>query len=326
MEATRLPHLYFHPQLFLSRATGLLGGLMDASIASRYPFTSFAKKYLQAAGAETIDSRVLERARQRILAGIEKRELRPEDARTELASYALARVLLACLGKPGVSKKFASWEARVGARRLVEEEDSVFFMVAKDFLPSLAEEPAAVSLLDYLKFGSDLVHAQVDSGKVFLARDDLVVLLREAIAAKAGDLPRVSQSQLPTMVREAVEELAEALPKETFSGYAGKHLALPCVKKILSGLDEGRRYYGSMALAIACLRDGLAKEEARKVMEEYASNCRRSTHAFTAREALNTLEWVYKHPSIRFSCKTMRENGLVDDCEACPYRFKKRGG
>jgi len=303
---------------------------LNVVLAARYPFTYFAKKYLEAGGVEKIDSELLARAKQRVVDAVEKRERRPGDARTELASYALARVLLACLARPGLAGRFGSWEARCAAEKLAEEEESVFFAVAKDFFPSLesAGGELAVSLLDYLRNGSGLVHAQLDSGKVFLSRDELTGLLREAIASKARDLPRIKPSELPALVREAAEELGQELPKETssFKGFEGRHLALPCIQKIRSGLEEGRRYYGSMALSIACLRDGLAREEAAKVLEEYAVNCRRSTHSFTLREALASLDWVYKHPSIRFSCRTMKENGLVGEyCEACPYRNRRVG-
>ncbi|MCX6767819.1 MAG: hypothetical protein NTY90_03780 [Candidatus Micrarchaeota archaeon] len=309
---------------------------MDALVAAKYPFTSFAKKYLQAAGVEKIDSNALEEAKSRVIAAVREggrgaggARGTSEATRAGLVSYALARIMLAYIGKSGVSRKFALREARAAAERLEAEDEELFISVARDFFPSAAAAAGeySVSLPDFLKYGSGLIHAGVEAGKVFMDRGDLTGVLREAITAKVMDLPKVRASEVPALVREAAEELEEELPKESFTGFAGKHLALSCVKKILSGMEEGRRYYGSMALAIACIRDGLAREEAKKVMEQYAGNCRRATHPFTAREALATLDWVYKHPAIRFSCRTMRENGLIGEyCESCPYRFKKRGG
>jgi len=313
---------------------------MDAFIAARYPFSSFAKKYLKAGGADTIDSDAVDSAKQSIINAIsapERQARASSDSKSRMVSYALARVILAALGKPGTARKFANGEADAAAAKLDEEKEDVFFEVAKDFFPSLAGEDDEynVSLADFLKCGSGLANAKIERGKVFLDKTELLGLLRSAIAFKIIDLPRIKPSEVPPLVREAIEEADEWLPSETFRGTAGgrggageiegKYLDLSCVKKIRAGLEEGRRYYGSMALAIACLRDGLAKDDAKKVMEEYVANCRRSTHPFTAREASATLDWVYKHPTLRFSCRTMKENGLLDDyCEACLFRYKTR--
>ena len=310
---------------------------MDAFIAARYPFSSFAKKHLKAGGADTIDSQAVENAKQEIINAMKPQRRARAEGKHRVVSYALARVILAALAKPGVSRKFAFGEADEAAEMLAEEDEDVFLELARDYFPSLATGRGQYShsLADFLKYGSGLAQSRLDAGKVFLDKDEAVGLLRSAIASKIMDLPKIRPSEVPPLVREAVEEAEEWLPQQTFGGAGtaggaggeieGKYLDLACVKKIRAGLEEGRRYYGSMALAIACLRDGLPREEARKVMEEYVGNCRRSTHPFTAREALATLDWVYKHPTLRFSCRTMRENGLIDDyCEKCLFKFKVR--
>jgi hypothetical protein len=309
--------------------------LVSAEFAAKYPFVSGAKAFLQQ--VQKISAPDLERAQGRVLSAIERRDrkLLPNNLE-ELSSYALARVLLAVLSNYLWTKKFGSEEAKRAERALKEEEEGIFILVAGDLLPSVKAEDSAqfsysVSLTDFLKNGGELANAELEHGRIFLKKDGLARLLRKVMEKRITDFSGIDARKIPALVKESARELEEMMPKETgaggaAAGFRGKYLSQECIQKILSGMPEGKRFYGAMALAIACWNDRLPRDEAIKVMDAYAKNCRRATHPFTLREAINSLDWVYRKRGIRFSCKKLLEQGLIEDyCSNCVNRLGRRG-
>ncbi|MFA6049277.1 MAG: hypothetical protein WC792_05040 [Candidatus Micrarchaeia archaeon] len=320
-------------------------------LAFRYPFLSTSREFLQSRGAESISFESLQRASAFCRSMAEKSAstsfahlVDSEPSGESLANYALSRLLLSQIRNPQGTGDFAQNFARLSIARLsfdAEKDESVFATVCGDFFPSLAlaqKSPFdySLSVFDYVKQGGNLLYAQLFGGEVFFRKPELSEFLEQAIRRRVCDLPRVDSKTVPEIVKDAAFELDEALPKKTFAprggGYSGKFLSLPCTSSALAeGVGEGKRYYGSMAVAIACTKDGLTKEQAQSVMQDYVQHCGRSAHEFSLREGLASLEWVYKHPSIGFSCKMIRVQGLAgsDDalCVQCPLsrgRFPDR--
>ena len=168
--------------------------------------------------------------------------------------------------------------------------------------------------MDYVVAGKNLAGEQVEGGRAYFGRRGMLKLMQQAIEEKIRDV-KVDAKTVPVEVKEAARKLSAAAPKPAFAAgdYKGRYLSLPAVQSILSGVGEGKRYYASVALAIACLKDKMPREQAEGVMRTYARNCPRSTHPFTEREAVASLDWVYKHPTINFSLKALREQQIVDD-------------
>ena len=176
-----------------------------------------------------------------------------------------------------------------------------------------------------MKNGRSLLYAPLEQGKIFFSRSELQSLLKKAIESRVSDLSSISLKTLPPFVSEVAKEIEPRIPREQArTTHAGKYLELPCMKKILQGMSEGKRFYGAMALAIACVKDGLSKDDAVKLVSTYAENCSKGSAPFTVREAQTSVEWIYRHPSIGFSCNKMREQGLPVDCVGCPLALERR--
>ncbi|MFH0835857.1 MAG: hypothetical protein V1834_01715 [Candidatus Micrarchaeota archaeon] len=299
---------------------------VNEQLIAKYPFLSQAKNLLE--DTENVGYQEIENAVSNTAAFIRQPTvLPPMDAKTEVKRLALSRLLLTALGNPVASRKFASNYGKLLKKRLRDEDDKVLQSVAGDFLPTLVESSGgyAVSLLDFLNKGGELKEAELDKGIVYLNRDDLVALVVKAVEAKLSSF--ASRKKIPKEFAEAAEELRERMPIiAARSNFKGKYLQLPCIKFILQGLPEGKRFYGGMTLAIACLKDGLSKEQAEVVMQDFVNANQQSTHEYSLREAVSALDWVYKRGSIGFSCKVTQSNGLGGDYCLTDCVFKKRSG
>jgi len=302
-------------------------------MAYAYPFSAGARQFLEKAGFESVSYEDLERAQSFVSslfnAGLPQIKSRASSApeKTDLLNYVLARMMLASLGSDYYSRRFSNQYGRVGAERLKNDSPQAFEKISKEFFPSLDRGPDgySLSLPDFLKHGRGLPNTELESGKIFLSREQFFVLLHDAISQKTADFSSFKTRSLPPLIKEAADELYHSLPSPiTTSSFAGTYLDLPCIRNILNGLPEGKRYYGSMALSVACFKDGLSKERAEEVLQQYVNACRRTSHPFTLREAFATLDWVYRHGVKGISCRTLREQGLAgpDDefCAKCSLR------
>lgn len=282
---------------------------------SLYPYTDAARKFLE--GRKEITSEQLERASQRVVDRLAGRETEPKGLQEEATEYALARLLLAASGNRVALEQYAKAEAKYVAGKLQDGNDDDFTEFARLFFPSL-ERPAkgafSAALADYLKSGKDLANEAVENGRVSFDKAKLLGALRGAIAERVASI-KADPKKVPPLVREHAAKLEQAvrerLPAQT--QFAGKYLQLPAMQKILQGVGEGRRYYGSMTLAIACVKDNLPRTQAEELMRQYAQNCSKGLQPFTEREAHASLDWAFKHPTVRLSLRTLREQQLVDE-------------
>ncbi|MFH1257578.1 MAG: hypothetical protein V1658_01440 [Candidatus Micrarchaeota archaeon] len=293
---------------------------MDLEFAAKYPFSERARNFLAKENILSVSEEELDAAGERLMAGLRGEEIRQRDPKRALVTYVLARIFVGALNNYTANSKFSKAEAKRVSEMLAKETDDDFAQIAREFYPSLSmkREDIEISVLEYVKFGSDLPNQKVEGGKVLFTRQEFARILEKAIAVKIADIS-FNPKTLPVNIKHRVEELRPEAEKLLMAAggsalsFKGKYLNLPAMKRILLGLPEGKRYYGSMTLSIACVKDNLSKEAAEAVLVEYARNCGKSTHGFTEREALATLEWVYRHPTINFSMKTLKEQGLVDE-------------
>lgn len=230
--------------------------------------------------------------------------------------YTLAKALLSCCSDH-VKKKYAKKKADEYVKHVNRKNDQL--AVGRAFLESLQSESDAytLSLSDYLAYGEHLVHQSVRGGRVTINNQELNALLAKAIAGKFTDA--VAQ-QVPDALQQKALELDEQPRRKS---YGKKFLDLGCIQSLLAGAPEGKRFYGAMGLSIAAHRDGLPKQDARKIMQEYVSKCE-GTKPFTQTEGENTLNWVYAR-DIGFSCKVMMDNGFEGPyCQTCPLNWRKK--
>lgn len=321
----------------------------DFSLIGNYPFVSSARDAFKAKPA-ALDEVVLRRAAARVTAlfkttndteGVKKdafEGVRPVDyygnergALDEVAVFAAMKLLLAALDRYSVTAKVATkYASFMGARLEEDDDDERKRLVAKDFFPSLApfDSDFSVGVTDYLlQAPSELALQPVSEGRVRLSASQLHKLVVDAVRHKVKDAPRASG--LPANVVKIAKDMYETLPKEQveFKKFAGKQLSQPCCVQLLQGMPEGRRFYGAMALSIACLNDELSLEQAEEVLRQYVVACQKGAHDYTENEALNVVRWAYKKNNLRFNCQRLRDQGLIDKfCDTCPHvPFSQRG-
>jgi|GEM_PF-855753 len=311
---------------------------ISGALVARFPFVSAARALLS--GVSEVGFEQLERAKSRatfsVALAMRKAEFDLQSsigsAREEVEALATARLLVGLIDSDYYLAAFAKGEAKTAKLRLSTLTQEEFLVVFSDFFPSCRfetqgeEEGFAVSLSDFLSSGEDLPTKSVRAGEVKLSRKEALSLFENAVFLKLRR--RLSPAEIPTLFRQASAELALLLPQPTFkSDYSGKYLSLPCIEWILKGVPEGKRYYASVALSVACKKDGLQKSDALKAMQQFVENCGISPHPFTIREGQATLDWVYKR-NPRFSCRFHRQHGLGPEGAGypCDQAMRKQGG
>jgi hypothetical protein len=311
---------------------------LQQKIAFNYFFSRQSKQLLSAQGLGEITNEDLERGQDFCL-----RLIRHAQARVpfepwvagdgeELKWIALSRMLLSGAANPFASRLFGEGIAKLCVARLRIEDDLVFLSVLSQLYPSIKQDDGKFTLgmADYINGSNELVYAPIDNGLITIEKEALLEMAYKHFSSKASDLSSIDKAILPPMVKDFAADFSAGLPVSpalALRQFEGKFLNQACMKKILAGVGEGKRFYGSMAIAIACQKDGLSKEEASALMKQYVTACQRSSHEFREGEALASLDWVYKHPGINLSCKKLLQQGLIDKyCDDCPQIKKAKAG
>ncbi len=319
----------------------------------KYPFLSAAKRVLEAGesklGTEKFD-KALARAVDSVRIGVAKRlsserYLAGASPQEAAEVFTTARLLLSLTESDYYSNCFARGEA-VSARKFLEKErNNEFGEVVGDFFPSFAlaeKNEQTISeaeknsqnffellLTDFLAWCDGLPQRQLSKGKILVSREEALSLFEKAVFFKLRRrLP--ASGELPPLFKEYSFELKQRLDSDSSlvqrapRDYSGQYLSLPCIQWILKGVAEGKRYYASMALAVACRKDNLPREQAAQAMQQFVDACGKSAHPFTIREGLASLDWVYRR-NLRFSCRYHREHGLGPEGTGFPCEEAMRG-
>jgi hypothetical protein len=106
--------------------------------------------------------------------------------------------------------------------------------------------------------------------------------------------------------------------------FEGKYLILPGVKTVFEGLKEGERSKGALILSMAARLDGLDRAQCEKILLDYVNNCSQVPTKFTVDEANQWRDWVYKQPTVYWTCAHLVQLGVHDDmeCPICSERHK----
>ncbi len=231
--------------------------------------------------------------------------------------YALAKALLSCCGDH-VKRKYAVRKAQEYVGRANAEQQQAD--LASAFFPSFSADESGswLSVADYLLFGRHLSQMDVREGRVRVLSGELNDLLQSAIEARFMEF---KAQEVPDFIREASKGLDELPPAP--KSFGRKFLDLGCIQAVRAGVGEGKRFYGAMGLAIAAQRDGLQKEQAQGLMDEYVNRCS-GTKPFTPTEGQSVINWVFGR-EIGFSCKKMMDDGFEGEyCKTCPLNWKTR--
>ena len=240
----------------------------------------------------------------------------PAGSETEsLKLYANSRLLCFASQNYSVQREFAANYAKI-VKLTIKANEKLLQELAADLITSLQKENQdvySVNVFELLAIAPDLTNANLKNARVTLTNEELTELISNYAQIKSLDYSNLDLSVIPPEVLSLSFTLKDYLPVKVQARNEGKVLARPYIQKILQGVGEGKRFYGAMALAIACQMDGLSKEAATTVLEEYVKNCFSGANSFTIEEAKSAMEWTYKRPSIRLSYEKLKSQGLIQE-------------
>ncbi len=247
--------------------------------------------------------------------------------------FAISRIIVALTGSDMLANKFAESNAKQVVEKLHRIPNSLnwlctdLFKTFKDDGNNYSLELVELIAID----PASLCARNVENGRVYFGKDELIDLVWR-IAKKRGTLARIDDAIIPEKfklhARDLIKVVEKLLPAQRFGGFKAQFLELNCMKRtVQNGAEEGKRYYGCLAISIACLKDSLTQQQAETVIKQYVEHCKTAGSEFTLKEGLTTLAWVYKRQLKGFSCNNMRSHKFAREhieCKTCPLYLKEK--
>ncbi|GAB3666932.1 DNA primase regulatory subunit PriL [Halopiger thermotolerans] len=323
---------------------------------ARYPFLEAARETV---ATETVDlatvveqdEAVVDRARQRVITAIEDGTVGDphRDARVELLSYPVARVLVSMVDERVLVRKYARAEAATAYDRFTADlEDTTELKSVESTGLELADLLAEFDLQDAVRETADgeyridvgtyvplaedlwedgwrLVNQPLDRGAVPVDESDLLTLLREAIRTRIDD-------GLPFEVPDAIGETLEAEVAEIRDVLADLDLTReidtvvpdlfpPCMKALLDQIQKGEHlpHHSRFAITAFLTSIGMTTDEIVELYRVNSSFGEEMTRYQTDHIRGDTSPTEYSPPS----CATMQSYGDCvnkdDLCEQIPH-------
>ena len=266
---------------------------MDVRTLARYPFFKEGGLAIKKEGISLEDllgSMAYERARlmgkRRVLTALEKGEV-PEapfaserEALLELLSYPVARMLVACVQDPYLTRRYALSEAVAAHNRLQKEDASFIETVAKEMEVDLRREDGKVRMhfTDFLRYTNQmrhkswkLINQDVDGGYVILVREKAIRVLQNAIQRKIeGELETMMVNDL--IIKGFQPQLSEIrnIVAEKKARYKAEDLGKvritrlpPCMYQLLAMVQAGENvpHTGRFAIVSYLHNLGMSSEQ-----------------------------------------------------------------
>ncbi len=275
---------------------------MDRLLA-RYPFLSAAR---EAVGEEGGDMAALvadggppvERAVERVETCLREGTVGEphRDPRTELLSYPVARALVSLVDEPVLVRRYADAEARTARGRFTAELDDESelqsaggrtitlrrLLAEFDLSGKVEETPEGyrIGVDRYLALSGELsgddwrlVTRPLEEGAVPVTRDELLVLLREAVRERVAEgLPQEVPEEIAEGLADEVGSieslLADRSPPREFDAVVPE-LFPPCVTHLLARVEDGEDlpHHSRFALVSFLVSLGLDAEDVEAVFE-----------------------------------------------------------
>lgn len=304
------------------------GSRMDIITYSKYPFLQEASAFVKDKGY-SIESIVSGRAFERVRLMAKKRVM---DAITgepsgdqgsgqpeiELLSYPVARMMVAIVADPYLSKRYAVWESKRASALLASEDEDILITIGKDFgiTTRVDNRSLIVHFTDYLRYSSSmkdmswkLINRRIEKGSVFIPRDSYARLLEEAIRDKVQSALNVQVPEaLSTPLEPYLIEIRDALNKlkaernMSTNGEVSQDAFPPCMSYLLSELQKGTNlpHTARFGLTSFLANIGLDKD---KIMDLYrmAPDFREDLTRYQVEHICGGTGTEYTCPS----CKTM---------------------
>lgn len=323
---------------------------IDRKELIKYPFLKesqqLARRHVESL-EEFLDSApgalALERARDRVIAALSsKREFSEENTQNlkpeyEIASYALARVLVSCSGNRSLIDRLARYEAERASFYLEVEDPDIREFVAWSI--GISTDAATMPVTGYVELVPHLrdlrwrlVNRVVRQGVVHLAPGEIDELIRERIRVILVD-------QMPLRVPAAICERLEPATKEIAAAYQQQILEQfgevqeeafpPCISALIQAITTGANltHMGRFAATSFLHTIGMSIIEIADIFAQAPD--------FDPDKTMYQVEHITGGGGTEYtppSCPTMRTFGLCvnqnKDCERVNhplsyYRFKK---
>ncbi|THE66740.1 DNA primase regulatory subunit PriL [Salinadaptatus halalkaliphilus] len=323
---------------------------------ARYPFLEAAREAVATAAVDlgTVVEReeaVVERARQRVITALEEGTTGEphRDARIELLSYPVARVLVSLVDERVLVRKYARAEADRAHEQFVDDLESTTELKSvdssgldlaelldefdlADAVTERADGEYRIAVGTYLPLAEDLwddewrlVNRPLTDGEVPLEETELRTLLREAIRSRIEDglpfdVPDAIADELEAEV-EAVREVLADLELTREIDTVVPDLFPPCMKALLDDIQKGEHlpHHSRFAITAFLTSIGMTTDQIVDLYRVNAGFGEEMTRYQTDHIAGETSPTEYSPPS----CATMQSYGDCvnkdDLCERIPH-------
>lgn len=328
-----------------------MGSLRDPKTLIKYPFLEEAQELAPRQMEESTDeflSRIcgavaLDRAKDRVIAALTSKEdykvenTQKLETELEISSYALARMLVSCIGDRSLIDRLARYEAE-RASYFLENEDAEIKRSIADKLqidPDATTMPVVnyVELVPHLRDSRwRLVNRNVQQGNVNLNPKELDELIRERIRIIIVDrLPLSVPSGICERLATASSEIVALRQQQALEQYGEiKEEAFPpCINALIRAISEGTNLTHMGRFAITSFLRTIGKDVT-AIAEVFAR-----APDFDVEKTMYQVEHISGRGGTEYtppSCATMRTFGLCanrdKDCERVNhplsyYRLKK---
>ncbi|ELY79556.1 DNA primase regulatory subunit PriL [Natrinema gari] len=323
---------------------------------ARYPFLEAARESVatEAVDLATVveqDRAVVDRARQRVITALEAGSTGEShrDARIELLSYPVARVLVSMIGERVLVRKYARAEAATAYERFTADmtdttelksvestglalEDLLAEFDVGEAVRESSGDGYRIDVGTYLPLAADLwddewrlVNQPLDAGEVPVDEDDLRTLLREAIRSRIEDglpfdVPETIAAGLEDDAAEIREVLADLDLTQDIDTVV-PDLFPPCMKALLDQIQKGEHlsHHSRFAITAFLTSIGMTTDEIVDLYRVNSSFGEEMTRYQTDHIRGDSSPTEYSAPS----CATMQSYGDCvnkdDLCERIPH-------
>lgn len=112
--------------------------------------------------------------------------------------------------------------------------------------------------------------------------------------------PKEFNSFLEKFISKKEQELNETYHLDV--KLKGKYSELPCIKKIMEGVEVGSRNEATFPLTLALFLDGYSEQSMKETLQKFKNNCPQKPEPFTEEEAYSWIKWVQKTKPV-WNCK-----------------------
>lgn len=234
--------------------------VLDQKVLPKYPFLKesqeLARRHVESLEeflSGSAGTLALERAKERVLAALtHKREFEDETARNirpefEIAGYALARVLVSCIGDRSLIDRLARYEAERASFFLETEDPEIRRFVAMSI--GIDTGTAALPVISYVELVTHmrdrrwrLVNRDVLQGAVHLEPGDIDDLIRERIRVILVDqMPLRVPSGICDRLAPITKEIAALQQQQVLEqfGEIKEDAFPPCINALIKAVSAG---------------------------------------------------------------------------------------